>query len=335
MNRRFAVGFVASLFPSLVFAQAGRQAPPPWQLERTSELVRLARASRPVQYLGASRYYSPLVFECVLASKVLTARLESTVKTSGSFTTRFDQEPAQTHAGQAKPEWQPGERQAFVLRVPEEAMPRFLNDARTSKEMIFRHQFSGIPHDVHFDLTGFEKQLAPLAQACGIGPATPRQAASDSKGPRPVARPDREIGPWWIRESVSTVDDKLIVVASGTDKLGKVDVYIRCREGAIQAYFVQRTGVFMADKDDQVTIEVAVDGAAPVRHKGPTTPLNKAAFVVDGRAFVGSLTSRQTMVLSYTPWHKPAEPDVVKTATFSLDRLEAAVKPVLEACPAP
>jgi hypothetical protein len=135
-----------------------------------------------------------------------------------------------------------------------------------------------------------------------------------------------------VRESVSTVDDKLIVVVSGHDQLRKVDMYIRCRERAIEAYFVRTSGVFMADKKKQVTIDVAADGGEPVRHRGPTTPLNKAAFVEHGRAFVSSLAGRRTMTLTYTPWHKPTESDVVKTVTFSLASLEAAVKPVLEAC---
>jgi hypothetical protein len=213
-------------------------------------------------------------------------------------------------------------------------MPQFLNDARTSKVLMFRHEFGGIPVDVRYDLTGFEKEFAPLAEACGIGPAAPRQAAAPSKASRPVARPDREVGPWLVRESVSTVDDKLIVVIQGSDTLKKVDVYIRCRESAVEAFFVQRTSVFMADKAETVTIDVAVDGGAPVRHQGPTTPLNKAAFVNDGRAFVSALAGGKAITLTYTPWHKPEVPDVMKTATFSLTRLDEAVKPVLEACTA-
>src|SRR5262249_24087066 len=146
---------LAVLFPCAAFGQAGRQAPPPWQLEKTPELIRLARTSRLVDYAGAGRYYSPLVFECQLASKSVTARLESSVKTSGSFTTRFDQEPSRTHAGRVAPEWQPGDRQAYVLRVSAEAMPQFLNDARTAKGLMIRHQFGGVPFDVHYDLSGF------------------------------------------------------------------------------------------------------------------------------------------------------------------------------------
>ena len=107
MKRRVALGVLAFLVPCVALGQAGRQAPAPWQVERTPEIIRLARTSQLVDYLGGGRYYSPLVFECALPSKVLTARLESSVKTSGSFTTRFDQEPARTYAGQAKPEWQP------------------------------------------------------------------------------------------------------------------------------------------------------------------------------------------------------------------------------------
>ena len=213
-------------------------------------------------------------------------RLESSVKTSGSFTTRFDQEPALTHSGQLRPEWQAGARQAYVLRLPKEAMPQFLNDARTSKTLMFRHEFGGIPVDVHYDLAGFDKEFAPLAEACGIGSATPRQATAAPKGSRPVAQPDRQVGSWLVRESVSTVDDKLIVVVHGLDTLKKVDMYIRCRESAVEAFFVQTTGVFMADKAENVTIDVSLDGDSAVRHKGPTTPLNKAAFVNDGRAFV-------------------------------------------------
>lgn len=333
MTRRFPLSVLASLAPCAVLGQAGAQTTAPWQIERTPEVIRLARTSQRVDYAGAGRYYSPLVFECQLPSKILSAHLESTVKTSGSFTTRFDLEASRTYAGQAKPEWQPGARQAYVLRVPAEAMPQFLNDARTSKGLMFRHQFGGTPFDVHYDLTGFEKEFAPLAEACAIGPPTPRQAAASSAATKPVAKPDRQIGPWWVRESVSTVDDKLIVVVSGHDQPRTVDMYIRCREGAVEAFFVQANSVFMADKNEQVTIDVAADGGEPVRHKGPTTPLNKAAFVDDGRAFVSWLAGRKTMTLTYTPWHKPTESDVVKTATFSLVSLEAAVKPVLEACP--
>lgn len=334
MRPRLPLAVVVLLLPSSSFAQAGRQAPPPWQLERTPEVVRLARASQPVPYAGAGRHYSPLVFECVTASKALTARLETAVKTSGSFTIRFDQDPARTWDGKAQPEWQSGARQAYVLRVPAEAMPQFLNDARTAKELMFRHQFGGTPFDVHFGLAGFEKEFAPLAEACGIGPATPRQAAAVPAGPRPVPKPDRQIGPWLVRESVSTVDDKLIAVVFGQDRLKKVDLYVRCREGAIEAFFVQANNVFLADRDQEVTIDLAVDGGQAVRHKGPTTPLNKAAFVSDARAFVSWLAGGKTITLTYTPWHKPGEPDTPKTATFSLASFDAAVKPVLEACPA-
>ena len=334
MKPRLAPGILISLVPSVVLAQAGREPPPPWQLERTPELIRLARTSQRVDYGGAGRYYSPLVFERLLPSKILTARLESSVKTSGFFTTRFDQEPALTHSGQLRPEWQAGARQAYVLRLPKEAMPQFLNDARTSKTLMFRHEFGGIPVDVHYDLTGFDEEFAPLAEVCGIGPATPRQPSAAPKGSRPVAQPDRQVGSWLVRESVSTVDDKLIVVVHGLDTLKKVDLYIRCRESAVEAFFVQTTGVFMAGKAENVTIDVSLDGDSAVRHEGPTTPLNKAAFVNDARAFVGALLGRKTMTLTYTPWHKPEAPEVVKTATFSLTRLDEAVKPVLEACPA-
>jgi hypothetical protein len=328
------MGSLLALVPSVVLAQAGSQAPPPWQLERTPEVVRLARTSQRVDYRGAGRYYSPLVFECRPASKTLSAHLESTVKTAGSFTTRFDDLPAVTHPGKPQAEWQAGARQAHVLRIPKDAMPAFLNDARTSKTLMFRHEFSGIPTDVLYDLTGFEKEFAPVAEACGIGPATARTVAAAPKAPRPVAKPDREIGPWLVRESVSTVDDRLIVVVFGTDTLKNVDVYIRCRESAVEAFFVQHTSVFMADKAERVTIDVAVDGGTAVRHRQPTTPLNKAAFVNDGREFVSALTGGKTMTLTYTPWHKPEMPDVVKTATFSLAKLDEAVKPVLAACAA-
>jgi hypothetical protein len=57
--------------------------------------------------------------------------------------------------------------------------------------------------------------------------------------------------------------------------------------------------------------------------------------VDDGRAFVSWLAGGKTLTLTYTPWHKPAEPDVAKTAAFSLASLDEAVKPVLEACPPP
>ena len=338
-QRWIAAGVVPFvLVPCLALAQgAGRQKLPPWLLEKKPDLVRLSRTSQPVNYLGGSRYYSPLVFECLLPSKVLTARLEASVKTSGSFTVRFDQAPARSFPGRLEPEWQTGDRQAYLLRVPQEAVAEFLNDTRTSKELMFRHQFSGTPYDVHYDLTGFEKEFAPLAEACGIGAATPRAAtASPAKAPRPSPKPDRQIGPWLVRESVSTVDDKLIVVVYGLDKLKKVEMYVRCRESAIEAFFVQTpSGVFMADKDKHVTFDVAADGGEPVRHRSPTTPLYEAAFVVDGRAFVAWLAGKKTMTLTYTPWHKPGLPDVVKTATFSLASLDAALKPLLEACPAP
>src|SRR5262245_23732685 len=88
----------------------------------------------------------------------MTARRSTGDGWPRSFTTRFDQEPARTHAGRVAPEWQPGDRQAYVLRVPAEAMPQVLNDARTAKALMFRHQFSGVPFDVHYDLTGFEKE---------------------------------------------------------------------------------------------------------------------------------------------------------------------------------
>jgi hypothetical protein len=337
-QRWVAAGAVASLVlvPWMALAQgAGRQKLPPWQLEKTPELIRLSRTSDLVDYRGAGRYYSPLVFECVLASKTMTARLESAVKTSGSFTVRFDQEPARTYPGRPNPEWQTGARQAYLLRIPQDAMAQFLNDARTSKRLMFRHEFGGIPSDVHYDLVGLEKEIAPLLEACGIGAATPRaEAASTAKAPRPSPKPDRQIGPWLVRESVSTVDDKLIVVVSGVDKLQKVEMYVRCRESQVEAFFVQRTSVFMADKDEEVTVDVAVDGGEPVRHKGPTTPLYKAAFVNDGRAFVASLAGKKAMTLTYTPWHKAGLPDVVKTASFSLAGLDPALEPVLQACPA-
>lgn len=300
-----------------------------WQLEKTPALVRLARASAPVSYLGGRGYNSPLVLECLLPSRSLAVRLESQVKAGGAFTIRFDSEAASTVGG-GQPEWS-NERQAYLLRVPAADVAQFVNAARTSKGLMIRHQFSGVPYDVHFDLAGFEKEFSPLAEACGVGPVVQRSAAAETaKAPRPVPKADREVGPWSVRESVSTVDDKLIVVVFGTDKAQTMDMYLRCREGAIEGFFVQRRGVFDADGQKLVTIEVAVDGGEPVRHEGPTTDLNKAAFVDDGRAFIAWLAGHKSLGTTYTPYRAAAN----KTVTFSLATLDAALEPLREACPA-
>jgi hypothetical protein len=252
------------------------------------------------------------------------------VKSGGSFTVRFDTEPAATLGRPGEPEWS-NERQRYVLRVPAEEVPRFVSDTRTSERLMVRHRFSSIPHDVHYDLAGLEVAFEPLAEACAVPPPEPRTATAAPRPPRPSPKPDRRIGDWMVHESVSSVDDKLIVVLKAADRRQEMDMYVRCQESSVEAFFAPRRTVFEPDANQQsVTFTVSVDGGDGVQMVGPTATHFKAVFVPDGRPFVESLVGRRSLTVTYTLWEKPQ----TSTSTFSLSGFDEAAKAVLAACPA-
>lgn len=306
-------------------ASAGAPAKPAWKLEKTPALLRLSRGTG-VDY-GVGKYTVQLVLECRLDSKQVTARLETEVKSGGPFTVRFDTEPAVSMGG-GKPVWS-NDRQMHVLTVPPDAMPRFLDDARTFKAVMIRHEFSSVPYDARFDLGGFEAAFQPLAEACGV-PAPQSRPAAVQRTPRPSPRAPRTIGNWYVTESVSTVDDKLIVVMTASDKLQTMQMFVRCRENTVEVFYVPARTVFNPDSGEKtVSVNIALDGGETVRHVGGTAEHFKAMFIEDGRAFMRSLAGHKTLALTWTPYRARE----TKTSTFGLSGLDEASKAVLAACP--
>jgi hypothetical protein len=324
MHQRVAVALVVLLRVST--ASGAQPAKAAWRLEKTPALLRLTRGTG-VDY-GVGKYTVQLVVECLLDSKQVTARLETEVKSGGPFTVRFDAEPAVTMGG-GKPVWS-NERQMHLLTVPLEAMPRFLDDARTSKEVMIRHEFSSVPYDARFDLGGFGVAFKALAEACGVPDPQPRAAAAQ-RAPRPSPRAPRTIGNWYVTESLSSVDDKLIVVTTASDKLQTMQMFVRCRENTVEVFYVPARTVFNPDSGEKtVSVDVTLDGGESVRHVGATAEHFKAMFIEDGRAFVQSLAGHKSLALKWTPYRERE----TKTSTFALDGFDEASRAVLAACPA-
>lgn len=312
----------------LAFAAAPPAAGSRWTVERPAGQVILRLRSDPPPAPTFSRDAVQLVLACDASARAMHARFTSRNKTYGTFAVRFDADPVATYGKPTDRFHDPDE--AHQLIVPEADTAAFVEKVRTSRKALLRLDHLGRFYDVTFDLAGLASVIGPLQEACGLSAVTAAKApaAAPAKAPRSSTS-----GRWDVRESVSTLDDQPVVIATTTDRPPTTTLVLRCQEKTLEAFFASNAGVLEADaRTKLVHFTIALDGGEAVAYDGPTTSdFNKAAFLPEAAPFVKALAGRRSLAFTYTPYRKTE----TKTATFDLSGLDGALKPLLAACPVP
>ena len=325
------VAAVLSILAVVVAAVPSRSAPVParskWKVEKSAGRVVARLESDVVHYRGAE---NPVVLTlaCALDDRRLQAYFASPMKTMGTFTVRFDGEPAVEHGASGDRFWDPVE--SSQLRVADAKAADFVRDVRTHRRLLLRHEFIGRFYDASFDLAGLAGVIAPLRQVCDlpeVSPPTPAPAdAAASRGPK-----ETRVGNWVVKETASKIDDKPRIVMTASDKVGNLNVVIRCQEGTLEAYLHSGAILDSDRQTQQTTVTVALDGGEPSTYR-ESASASQAVFFPDTGAFVKSLSNHRSIRITTTPY-TPRRTMAVRTTDIDITDFDKAFAPVAAACP--
>jgi hypothetical protein len=322
----------ASFILAVLVAAPARSAPAParpkWKVEKSGGRV-VARLESNVVNYGAADNPVVLALACSLDDRRLQAYFATPMKTMGTFTVRFDGEPAAEHGA-------PGDRfhdpvEGSQLRVADAKAADFVRDVRTHRRLLLRHEFIGRFYDATFDLAGLAGVIAPLRQACDlpeVSPPTPAPAAAAAAAGGPK---ESHVGNWVVRETVSRIDDKPRIIMTASDKVGNVSVVIRCQEGALEAYLYSGAILDSDRQTQRTTVTVALDGGEPSTYREPASS-SQAVFFPDTSAFVKSLSNHRSIRITTTPY-TPRRTMAIRTTDIDIADFDKAFAPVAAACP--
>jgi hypothetical protein len=225
-----------------------------------------------------------------------------------AFEVRFDADPTQEFDALAKD------------------FPALVGNLAGHRRMVMRAgSRMGQIADVGFSLDGGPAALKPLVEACGL-------PAELLEGPPAVARPapareaarERGVDGWQVSEDTSAFDDKPVVVVSGGSESGN-PLYVRCREGALEAYVA--VACVQGPYSDPVSVRVEFEDGTATSHGSNCSTDSRARFLLDAKAFIVEAGRHRTARLTYR------EHDRDRALTLKLEGLATALAPLRAACP--